>query len=209
MVTPVTDVQWPAIEIFPDQSDELPQFIIVEARRGTAPIRDANALWTNEVHNLAPQVGGGINDITHIGGSTNPKTGEEVPELYLKPKKDLLNAAGINTEGRRGGSYLDIAFRHEITGRRLFINTVDVRADKVTPSTREQNAAVRIILNAENGDILVLVPKPREGETFDRKAVEKFLRPFLEELGRPKPKVDPRNSKVPQELWHRFLPPSQ
>jgi hypothetical protein len=60
---------------------------------------------------------------------------------------------------RRGSSYPDITA--EKNAKTLRVNTVDTRADGVTPSTREANNAARIRIQKPN-DTLILIPKPSE-----------------------------------------------
>lgn len=87
----------------------------------------------------------------------------------------------------------------------MFINTVDTRADGETPSSREQRAAVRIIINGESGDLLLLIPKPPKGMTIDFNALEEIVTPLLKEIAKPKPKVDPREDNAPEELIRRMF----
>ncbi|MCD9026837.1 RHS domain-containing protein [Luteimonas sp. BDR2-5] len=85
--------------------------------------------------------------ITHGGGRHGPD-GRRLPEEYLP------GAGG----GRTGSSYPDItATRGD---RTLRVNTVDTRADGVTPTTRETRNAARI-RSQTPGDHLVLIPKPK------------------------------------------------
>jgi RHS repeat-associated protein len=76
-------------------------------------------------------------DITHGGG--------EAPEEYIP---------GPN--GRKGSSYPDITATKD--GKTLRVNTVDTRADGVTPTTREANNAARI-RSQKPDDTLILIPK--------------------------------------------------
>jgi hypothetical protein len=76
-------------------------------------------------------------DITHGGG--------EGPEEYIP---------GLN--GRKGSSYPDITATKN--GKTLRVNTIDTRADGVTPTTREANSATRI-RSQKPDDKLILVPK--------------------------------------------------
>ncbi len=64
----------------------------------------------------------------------------------------------------------------------MLINSHDPKADGVTPTGREEKAAVRIMKNKETGDILMLVPKLREGQILDCEALAKFARPLLDEI---------------------------
>jgi RHS repeat-associated protein len=59
--------------------------------------------------------------------------------------------------GRKGSSFPDITATKN--GKTLRVNTVDTRADGVTPSTREATNAARI-RSQTPGDHLLLIPKP-------------------------------------------------
>ena len=61
--------------------------------------------------------------------------------------------------GRKGSSYPDITATKN--GETLRVNTVDTRANGVTPTTREANNAARIRSQTPN-DTLILVPKPSQ-----------------------------------------------
>lgn len=77
----------------------------------------------------------------------------------------------------------------------------------MTPTKREQSAAKRIVENGDRGDILVLVPNPRKGESIDRSSFKEFLRPLLHEIDEPLPDVDPRDITPPEKLWRQWNPP--
>lgn len=57
---------------------------------------------------------------------------------------------------RKGSSYPDITAQKG--DKTLRVNTVDTRADGVTPSTREARNATRI--RSQTGEHLLLIPKP-------------------------------------------------
>lgn len=69
-----------------------------------------------------------------------------------KPEEYLPGPGGA----RQGSSYPDITA--EKNGRTLRINTIDTRADGITPTTREARNATRI--RAQTGEHLLLIPKP-------------------------------------------------
>ncbi|MFV2059530.1 MAG: SpvB/TcaC N-terminal domain-containing protein [Gammaproteobacteria bacterium] len=73
--------------------------------------------------------------------------GNRLPEEYLP------GPGG----GRRGSSFPDITATKN--GRTLRVNTVDTRANGITPSTREATNAARI-RSQTPGDHLLLIPKP-------------------------------------------------
>lgn len=74
--------------------------------------------------------------------------GNRLPEEYLP------GPGG----GRKGSSFPDITATKN--GRTVRVNTVDTRANGVTPTTRETNNAARI-RSQTPGDHLLLVPKPK------------------------------------------------
>ncbi len=162
------------VEVFPDQHGELPTVDILDDRLGNADTRQFNTGVLRGARNVGDRTG---IEIDHIGGGQPERQGRRPPELYLKPA-DL---------GRAGGSYLDVAFVSRRTGRRLLINTVDTRADGVTPSSRENQAAERILRNSDTGDLLVIVPKPPRGQIYSLDHFEGWLRPILEELDKELP----------------------
>ncbi len=164
------------IEIFPDQGKDLPLVDILDNRLGNADTQLLNTNIMRDVRDLAKAIG--VSVWHRGGGQPDPRSDWRKPELYLQP----------SGEGRAGGSYLDVAFESERTGRSLLINTVDTRADNVTLTGREERAAVRILANSETGDILILVPKPPRGQAYDRDRLLEWLRPHLEEIDRDLPK---------------------
>ena len=60
--------------------------------------------------------------------------------------------------GRKGSSRPDITATKN--GRTVRVNTVDTRADGITPDTREATNATRI-RSQTPGDHLLLIPKPK------------------------------------------------
>ncbi|MDZ4151341.1 hypothetical protein, partial [Methylicorpusculum sp.] len=73
--------------------------------------------------------------------------GNRLPEEYLP---------GLGG-GRKGSSFPDITATKN--GNTLRVNTIDTRADGVTPTTREATNAARI-RSQTPGDHLLLIPKP-------------------------------------------------
>lgn len=108
--------------------------------------------------------------------------------------------------GRLGTVRTDITFTSQTTGRRLFLNTTETKTDGTAPTRREYEAAVRVILNGEAGDSLVLVAKPPRGHSLDLEVLKEFLRPLLRELNKPAPEIDPRHTTAPETLWHEWFP---
>ena len=100
--------------------------------------RLGNTATRNQVDNIATTLESRGYEITGGGG--------RVSEEFLKP------VGGA----KKGGSYPDITATKG--GRTIRINTVDTRANGLTPSTREATNAARIRQQTP-GDHLILIPK--------------------------------------------------
>ena len=83
------------------------------------------------------------------GGGKLTASGDRLPEEHLPSK------AG----GRKGGNFVDITATKD--GKVLRINTIDTKADGVTPTKREASAAASIRSKLEPGEHLILIPKPK------------------------------------------------
>ena len=90
-----------------------------------------------------------ISDELEARGWTVTHGGGRAPEEYLPGPEGA----------RRGSSWPDITATKN--GRTLRINTVDTRADGITPTTREATNAARI-RQQRPADHLVLIPKPKK-----------------------------------------------
>ncbi len=164
------------VEVFPDQDGELPLVDILD-RWGSPETQLFNSRTMRAVRDLAKAIGV---EVWHLGGGRPDDKSDYEKELWLP--------AGGEGGGTVGSSYLDIAFKSDRTGRKLLINTIDTRADNMTPTTREERAAIRILANSKTGDILILLPKPPRGQTYDFDRFLEWLRPHLEEIDRDLPK---------------------
>jgi hypothetical protein len=77
------------------------------------------------------------------------------------------------------------------TGYWLHVNTVD--ADRFgKPTDREHNSALRILRNTSHrnngkylGDVLVLLPKLRDGETYDGAALQELFEDLVRAMAAP------------------------
>jgi hypothetical protein len=174
------------IEIFPDESERFSIPFILENSRGLEPVPTQNTEIRGRADRFVKKAG---LPISHVGGARDVK-GNNKTETYL-PHPDT---------GRLGSARPDISFKCKGTGRRLYINTIDTKADGIRPSTKEQASAVRIILNSKSGDILLLIPKPPKGQDIDYDAVEKIMGPLLREICEPEPEIDPRSHTAPEDL---------
>lgn len=173
-------------EVYPEQQVTA-RDLTLSNRRGSPATQAANKTVRDAAIAVADEQ---KLPISQIGGA-----GEK--ETFLRPPS--------RTGTTKGGSYLDVSFQCGPTRKKLHVNTVDTRADGRTPSTREGEAAARIIRNKESGDILVLLPKPPTGRTYDAKAIGEFLRPYLIEICEPGSSDGPntRQPILPKE-WPLF-----
>jgi hypothetical protein len=108
----------------------------------------------------APNPGGRLGKVStreHIGQVADEmeKRGWTITGGGNRFREEYLPGPG---NGRTGGSFPDITA--EKNGRTLRVNTVDTRADGLTPSTREATNAARI--RAQTGEHLLLIPKPKQ-----------------------------------------------
>ena len=161
------------VEVFPDQQGELPLVDILD-RWGSPETQLFNSRTMQAVRDFAEAIGVRVR---HRGGGRPNDKSDYESELWLEGPDG----------GTRGSSYVDIAFESKHTRRKLLINTIDTRADNETPTGREERAAVRIIANSDTGDILILLPKPPRGQTYDLDRFLEWLRPHLEEIDRDLP----------------------
>jgi peptidoglycan hydrolase-like protein with peptidoglycan-binding domain len=179
------------VEIFPNDRDKFTVPIVYE-RNEREQTKDLN----DGVLNTSKEIGRDLSlTIKHVGGGRNGD-GSDKKEVYLE------NAKADKTKGenpRKGSNYLYLTF--EVNGSTLVhINTVDVYADGVSETTREFDAAVRVIQNKEEDDIFILVPKPRKGQTLDVEGFRDFMRQILDD----RLESPPRHP----EGWNQFPQPS-
>jgi hypothetical protein len=193
---PIPDEPGILIEYFPDESERILLPMIVESRGGPRT-QALNDKVRGVVEDVVGSLGANVN---HIGGARTFE-GIKSTETFLKGPDEK------NT--RKESSRLDLTFEHDVTERLLLINTIDTLADQVSPDKREFGAAVRIILNSRNGDILILIPKVPDDGTLPTDELAEFIEPFIVQLGREVPDFDPR-SITPQDefwrLWNLFIP---
>ncbi len=105
-----------------------------------------------------------------------------------------------------GTTTSDLTFRSDLTGRQLLINTCHSLSDGRTPPRREREVAKRSVHNAAPGDIVAIIPLPPDGESFDDEALERMIGPLIEELDRPPPRDDPRDTTPLDKLWYLWEP---
>lgn len=90
---------------------------------------------------------GAIADSLESRGFTIKGGGGRLPEEHLP------GPGG----GRQGGTFVDVTAARD--GRTVRVQTIDTRADGITPTTREANAAARIRAQQQPRDHTVLIPK--------------------------------------------------
>lgn len=66
------------------------------------------------------------------------------------------------------------------------------------------NAAIRIVYNSENGDLLLMIPKLKDRQTIDFALHSRMVEQLLRQLGQEPPEIDPRNVNSPRRLI-RFI----
>ncbi len=113
--------------------------------------------------------------VRHSAGSRLLGTVKELKEMIL-PR---IRPDG-SEDKHSGSARPDIVFE-EPTGKRLFINTVD-RLRDLRPSAREERSALRILENSASGDILLLVPKLKLGESLNLASFRSLLSELLDKL---------------------------
>lgn len=148
--------------------------IILENRRG-------NALTKGQLHEVGKLVRRIIREIgedgeyaVHTHGGTD-EDGNEKIELFVK---SLLG------QGTRGGSYSDLTITNTRTGRRLFIETVDTRADG-SLTKWEAGRDARFRKNIKPGDILRNYRKAKPGKPVDLNEYVDDLTNDLREIAKP------------------------
>ena len=169
-IFPALEPVGPWVHTSPDQSDEIRLPNIFE-NRGGERVRVQNTDVREIIDECSKE---STRLVEHRGGAR--KDDKEIKEVYLRNKL---------TGGRKGSSYLDVSFQDPVTKRFLHINTVDTKAKGTLPSLREERAAVNIMRNKEKGDVLVLVSKIKEGETFDKEKFKEFIMSIIEEVNQP------------------------
>lgn len=162
------------IEIFPNDRDRLPQFFIVENRRGSQTTQNLNARIVGILLGSADRAG--VRITHHAGG--RDKDGIDVKERLLISDRKLRDGT------IRGGSFPDLWFIIEGTSRRLLINTVDTRKSGHLTG-REERGADRLFENAETGDLILTIPKLRPGEEINDELATEYFDAVLRRLNRP------------------------
>jgi hypothetical protein len=149
--------------------------------RGKEPLKQYNRSIVDWLEKLAKD-----HDckVTHSAGSRNDK-GIDVTETWLGPRVKTRRPDG--TEDKiTGGARPDITFTapkkdpNDPNAPRLFINTADRTG--MDPNKRETESALRILANSNSRDLLLIVPKLRQGETLDFDALHGVVSALLDRL---------------------------
>ncbi len=127
--------------------------------------------------------------IEHVAGGYNQE-GKPIKEFHL-PGRDALERG---EDSRKGANRSDITLRITIEGREFLvhINTYD-RLKSLEPDARERRNAMRLIYNMAKGHLLIMIPKLRKGERYDRNVFESTVLEILRRVEKGVPHYDPNN----------------
>jgi len=163
----------PIISSCPELQEKIVS-IILENRRGN----DFTKAQLDEIRDyakrLAASLGNVAKDIKHRFGGRD-EDGNPLKELFLKNKL---------TKGRFGGSYGDLTFENTITKRRLHIETVDIDPRTGEMTKRETERDARLRQNVREGDIIINIPKSKDGSTPDLDSYSDAIKNAFEEISR-------------------------
>jgi peptidoglycan hydrolase-like protein with peptidoglycan-binding domain len=192
------------IEILPSQSGGLIENFIVR-RKGSEDTRRQNHKIVKLFTSWAKDSGC---KLTHIGGSRRVDKehyGEELEETYLRPRDRVKRRRDEIWKRRKGASYPDITFKHEGSKRRLLVNTY-TRNARLDPTRTELGNAVKMLFNAEKGDIILLIPKLAKGEAWDLDAMKRTFLRLCKIVGSDMDEdaPDPRDERSVKRLIRKF-----
>jgi hypothetical protein len=182
-VPPILDTK-PWIEIFPDQSSELPQAAIWEANDGRET-KQLNAEILVVARRVIKKYGF---PIIHVAGGVDEE-GSTVKERMV-----------ASIFGRFRSVFPDLMFFNVATGRFIDLQTIDTNAAG-EQDTREADARDRLEQNRRNGDQQVAIPKRAKGQAqpIDETKLEKYLVEAFERSSAPH-----SGPKTPPQLWNIF-----
>ena len=175
-------------EVFPDLSESLPQITILETSPGSPKTRALN-------HRIARILKDSIYRATQVmPTSTKIWYGsyaerKHMGELYLQGKdsKGVLGSSypDISIELERGKDLPAYSFEVPVTKNcKIHVNTIDTRAHW-RPTTRENDAGIRILRNMETCDVLILIPKLKKGVTLNEVALRELFDRVATEMAKP------------------------
>jgi hypothetical protein len=118
--------------LWPETVDALvDKWIVMESRRGNDVTRQQLDEIRDYFKGVLTEVDKAFDAIGHTHGGRDEK-GKDLKELYIP---------GIKTRGTKDSSYVDLALYNKETGRYIYIQSVDVRADgSMVPREEGQDA---------------------------------------------------------------------
>jgi len=147
------------IEIFPDQSGELPQLIVSEANQSE------ETKWrVTDLGDRFKKAGGPNTQI--VAG------GYQGLDRY-RPERALLDKT---QKGTKGAVFADTIVYDPDLDITIYIQDSDAYVDGDRLKPREADAAGRMFKLAQPRRFVVTFPKPRPGQTLNEEAADKFIR---------------------------------
>jgi len=140
-VSPVPEERRPQIEIFPDQSNIIEQWIILENSRGLTDLQQKDLQYIIDGLYRRLEKHGLLDHYEHTGGGYTAANSDEA-RRYMK-ERTVLSKQG----GRVGSRRPDFSYRFD--GGWEDINVVDTLKDRATPTARERRALAGLIANKE------------------------------------------------------------
>jgi hypothetical protein len=140
-VSPVPEERRPQIEIFPDQSNIIEQWIILENSRGLPDLQQKDLQYIIDGLYRRLEKRGLLRHYKHTAGGYTAESSDKSGE-YMK-ERTVLSKQG----GRVGSHRPD--FSYQFDDRWEDINIVDTLKDHATPTARERRALAGLIANKE------------------------------------------------------------
>lgn len=185
---PIEEERPPNVFVGPDPSNP-PRYPTWFENRGSEATQRETTRYVQRGIGLAKTLG---LDFEHTGGGYSNLGGKLKEEHYK------------NTEAGGGtlwSNYVDGTIYNRKTGRRILIQTVDTKADGLTPTDREWINNLRLMYNKTSGDYLILVPKGVPEDQINWEAFDQTLRPILQEIGRMKHHGEGTRTFNPDKEW--------
>lgn len=141
----------PGLFIFPDMSDEIDRFLILENRRG-------NNATKAHMDTVRDQFLAHYPGFKLVAGGRDPVTGDELPEEYIpNPAKRIGKKLGIEVDGRIGSKWPDMKFVKETPEGEVVIYIQTVDGDKNGKPTKRELDNAEIIRKWTNATVLLVV----------------------------------------------------
>lgn len=153
------------------------KWIVMESRRGNDVTRQQLDEIRDYFKGVLTEVDKAFDAIGHTHGGRDGE-GKDLKELYIP---------GIRSQGTKDSSYVDLALYNKETGRYIYIQSVDVRADgSMVP--REEGQDTRLQENDKNA-IILRIPKQKKGKPpVDLAPYRQKMIDAIRESFRPAPK---------------------